>query len=91
MEFSSYHLPYSHRTRFQVIRSTTKLVTKPKITSQFKLIRNGTNFVRTKSVEKPSNTVAKSIGNKYKWIRTSLKRTENQRLVRMICNASYLK
>jgi hypothetical protein len=83
MNFSSYHQPYSHRTRFQVIRSTTKLVKQPKIVSQFKLIRNGTNptIVRAKSVDKSSTVVAKHIGNKYKWIRTSLKKTDRNRLV----------
>jgi hypothetical protein len=69
MEFPSYHQPYSHRTRFQVIRSTTTLVKLPK-SSQFKLIRNGNPpIIRTKSVDKSSTIVAKSIGNKYKWIK----------------------
>src|SRR5579871_5092486 len=89
MEFSSYHQPYSHRTRFKDIHSTTTLVKVPKtksVTSQFKLIRNGTNtskptIIRAKSIDKSSTIVAKSIGNKYKWIRTSLKKTDNNRLV----------
>jgi hypothetical protein len=98
MEFSSYHQPYSHRTRFKVIRSKTTLVKIPKtITnrsiSQFKIIRNGVKkqqpivnipkptFIRTKSVDKSSTIVAKSIGNKYKWMR---KKTDSHRLVERI-------
>jgi hypothetical protein len=103
MEFSSYHQPYSHRTRFQVIRSTTTLVkvSKAKINlpiinrsiSQFKLVQNGTQqiinapkpmIVRGKSIDRSSTIVAKSIGNKYKWIRTSLKKTDRNRLVRIV-------
>lgn len=89
MEYSSYHHPYSHRTRFKVVRSTTKLVKQPKTTSQFKLIRNDIKtpkptIIRTKSVDKSSTIVAKNIGNKYKWIRTSLKKIESNRLVRNI-------
>jgi len=77
MEYSPYHQPYSHRTRFQVIRSTTKLVNKTKTISPFKIIRNGTNFVRSKSIDKSSNTVAKNIENKYKWMRANSKKTGN--------------
>jgi hypothetical protein len=89
MEYSSYHQPYSHRTRFQVIRSTTKLIKQPKTSSsQFKFIRNKIispkpTIIRTKSVEKSSTTIAKNIENKYKWIRTSLKKIESNRLVRI--------
>jgi len=69
MEFRSYRQPYAHQTRFKVIHSTTKLVKSPKI-SQFKLVRNGTPpIIRTKSVDKSSTIVAKSIENKYKWIK----------------------
>jgi hypothetical protein len=86
MEFSAYHQPYSHQTRFKVVRSTTKLVKKPKALSQFKFVRNGSSpskpiLNRSKSLEKPSKIIAKSIENKYKWIRTSLRKTEIQRLV----------
>lgn len=80
----SYHQPYSHRTRFKVVRSTTKLVTKGKTVSQYKLVQNGyspSKFSRSKSIDKPSTIVAKSIGNKYKWIRTSLKKIERSRFV----------
>ncbi len=86
MEFPAYHQPYSHQTRFKVVRSTTKLVKKPKTISRFKFVRNGISpskpmMLRSKSTEKPSTIIAKSIENKYKWIRTSLKKTESQRLV----------
>jgi hypothetical protein len=86
MEFPAYHQPYSHQTRFKVVRSTTKLVKKPKTISRFKFVRNGISpskpmMLRSKSIEKPSTIIAKSIENKYKWIRTSLKKTESQRLV----------
>ena len=84
MDMPSYHQPYSHRTRFKVVRSTTKLVKKPKTVSQYKLVQNGyspTIINRSKSIDKSSATVAKSIGNKYKWIRTSLKKTERPRFV----------
>ncbi|CAF1230559.1 unnamed protein product [Adineta steineri] len=93
MAFSSYHQPYSHRTRFKLIHSTTTLVkiSKSKTSvpiSQFKFIQSGTKqqqqiisspkptLIRAKSIDKSSTVVAKSIGNKYKWIRTSLKRTD---------------
>ncbi|CAF3866884.1 unnamed protein product [Adineta steineri] len=93
MAFSSYHQPYSHRTRFKLIHSTTTLVkiSKSKTSvpiSQFKFIQNGTKqqqqiisspkptLIRAKSIDKSSTVVAKSIGNKYKWIRTSLKKTD---------------
>lgn len=99
----SYRQPYSHKTRFKVIHSQTKLVKVPKTktnfslvngsTSQFKLVRNSSKpektvssskptVLRAKSIDKSSSaTLAKSIGNKYKWIRTSLKKTESNRLV----------
>ncbi|CAF4092407.1 unnamed protein product [Rotaria sp. Silwood2] len=98
MEFSTYHQPYSHKTRFKLIHSTTTFVKIPKTktnlslinrpTSQFKFIRNGTKqeskvitpkptIIRAKSIDRSSTTVAKSIGNKYKWIRTSLKKTDS--------------
>ncbi len=99
MEYSSYHQPYSHRTRFKVIRSTTKLIQTPKpiinrSISQFKFIQNGTNsskptIIKMKSIDKSATTIAKSIGNKYKWIRTSLKKTESNRLVRIIYKYMY--
>ncbi|UJR15538.1 hypothetical protein I4U23_002477 [Adineta vaga] len=91
MEFPSYRKPYSHRTRFKLIHSTTTLVkvSKTRIpTSQFKLIRNETKqlqpilsspkptLLRAKSIDKSSTAVAKHIGNKYKWMRTSLKKTD---------------
>jgi hypothetical protein len=100
MAFSSFHQPYSHRTRFQLIRSTTTLVQKPKTktnlpianrtVSQFKLIRSKTEqqqqqqtisspkpvIVRAKSFDKPATIIGKNIRNKYKWIRTSLKKTD---------------
>lgn len=88
MDRPSYHQPYSHRTRFKVVRSTTKLVKKPKLVSPFKLVQNGHSpskpmtLTRSKSIEKSSTTVAKIIGNKYKWIRTSLKKNERPRFVR---------
>ena len=95
MEFPGYHQPYSHRTRFKVVRSTTKLVTKPKAVNQFKIVRNGISpskpiLTRSKSLEKPSNLVAKSIENKYKWIRTSLKKMERPRLVWFECTCRQL-
>lgn len=80
---SSYRHPYSHQTRFKVVHSTTKLVKQPKVVSQFKLVRTEIKptIVRTKSIEKSTTTtIAKHIGNKYKWIRTSIK---NNRLVRI--------
>ena len=98
MAFSSYRQPYSHRTRFKLVHSTTTLVKVARAipsTSQFKLIRNATKpaatpvlspakpvLFRAKSLDRPSaTTVAKSIGNKYKWLRTSLKRTDRSRSV----------
>ncbi|CAF1082651.1 unnamed protein product [Adineta ricciae] len=104
MEFPSYRKPYSHRTRFKLVHSTTTLVKVSKATttttttaaaaaaiptSRFKLVRNGTqktqpalnssktSLLRVKNTEKslPSTALVKNIENKYKWIRTSLRKT----------------
>lgn len=98
MEYSSYRKPYSHRTRFKLVHSTTTLVKVSKTTtaaatptSRFKLVRNGTkttqpvlnssktSLLRVKNAEKSSTALAKNIGNKYKWMRTSLRKTDRNR------------
>ena len=101
MEFSSYRKPYSHRTRFKLVHSTTTLVKVSKTTgtaaaiptSRFKLVQNGTkttqsalsssktSLLRIKNTDKslPSTALAKNIGNKYKWMRTSLRKTTGNR------------
>lgn len=87
MELPSLHQPYSHRTRFKVVRSTKKLVSAPKlamtspqkISTQFKIVRKPQVTIKT-SPMKPKLSIVKSISNKYKWNRTNTKKNEANRL-----------
>lgn len=75
MDFRSLHQPYSHRTRFKVVRSTKKLVRVPKsnstttnpqrISTQFKIFRKPQISPKSSPV-KTKLSIAKSITNKYK-------------------------
>ena len=86
MELPSLHQPYSHRTRFKVVRSTKKLVPllKPimaspqKISTQFKIVRKPQVSVKPSPI-KPKLSIVKSISNKYKWNRTNTKKNETNR------------
>ncbi|CAF2161240.1 unnamed protein product [Rotaria magnacalcarata] len=77
---------HSTTTLIKLPKTNLSIVNRP--TSQFKLIRHAAKqekminpqkptIIRAKSIDKPSAIVAKSIGNKYKWMRASLKNTDS--------------
>jgi hypothetical protein len=82
MEFRSLHQPYSHRTRFKVVRSTKKLVQVPKstttsttnsqrISTQFKIVRKPLISPKPSPI-KTKFSIVKSITNKYKLDRRTM-------------------
>ena len=77
MTLPSLHQPYSHRTRFKVIRSTTRLIqnsrTKVNLATPYSTVKAVTS---RSTPPKSKISIAKNINQKYKWIRNSLKKIE---------------